>query len=451
MQEMEPTMYSAEDYVDPLAMAAQAAPSLLRDPLTGMHNKHGFIALGNKALPRMLARGERPRVIYMELRNYEGLLARLDYPQVMELLNAVRERLESVFGAEALLARFDSERFAALVDYRDPDLSQMKAALETPVRIASLSLRLDITLGVAGYPDGADNMDMLVIAARTARQEAVNAGRSIGFFAHDLRQQLARRRAIEDALWTCGDGSGLSVVYQPKIRIRDGHMSGVEALMRWDHPELGRLSPSEFIPIAERTRTIGIIGEWLTREALRQTRRWRDQGLDLRMAINVSPVQLSPALDEDLHSLGMLDILCDEADRLGLDRSRVEVEITEGMLTDDSAMAVIKSLAGAGFSIAIDDFGRDHSALSLLVNSPARTLKIDRSFVTGVRNNERQMAVVRFIVQLARQLGMSTVVEGVENIHELVALADVGCDYCQGFFYYRPLAAEQITALRHRQ
>lgn len=444
-------MSKAENYIDPLADAAQTAPSLLRDPLTGMHNKHGFIALGNKALPGMLTRGERPRVIYMELRNYEGLLARLDYPQVIELLNAVRERLESVFGQGALLARFDSERFAALVDYRDPDLTQLKAALEAPVRIAGLFLRLDITLGVAGYPDGADNMDMLVIAARSARQDAVSAGRSVGFFAQDLRQRLARRRAIEDALWACRDGRGLSVVYQPKIRIRDGHIAGVEALLRWDHPELGRLSPCEFIPIAERTRTIGIIGEWLTREALRQSRRWRDQGLDLRMAINVSPVQLSPAMDMDLHSHDMMEILCQEADALGLDRNRVEVEITEGMLADNSAMIAIQSLANAGFSIAIDDFGREHSALSLLVNSPARTLKIDRSFVTGVRDNERQMAVVRFIVQLARQLGMSTVVEGVENIHELVTLADIGCDYCQGFFYYRPLAADQIAALMHRQ
>jgi EAL domain-containing protein (putative c-di-GMP-specific phosphodiesterase class I)/GGDEF domain-containing protein len=444
-------MSKAENYIDPLADAAQTAPSLLRDPLTGMHNKHGFIALGNKALPGMLTRGERPRVIYMELRNYEGLLARLDYPQVIELLNAVRERLESVFGQGALLARFDSERFAALVDYRDPDLTQLKAALEAPVRIAGLFLRLDITLGVAGYPDGADNMDMLVIAARSARQDAVSAGRSVGFFAQDLRQRLARRRAIEDALWACRDGRGLSVVYQPKIRIRDGHIAGVEALLRWDHPELGRLSPCEFIPIAERTRTIGIIGEWLTREALRQSRRWRDQGLDLRMAINVSPVQLSPAMDMDLHSHDMMEILCQEADALGLDRNRVEVEITEGMLADNSAMIAIQSLANAGFSIAIDDFGREHSALSLLVNSPARTLKIDRSFVTGVRDNERQMAVVRFIVQLARQLGMSTVVEGVENIHELVTLADIGCDYCQGFFYYRPLAADQVAALMHRQ
>lgn len=444
-------MSKAENYIDPLADAAQTAPSLLRDPLTGMHNKHGFIALGNKALPGMLTRGERPRVIYMELRNYEGLLARLDYPQVIELLNAVRERLESVFGQGALLARFDSERFAALVDYRDPDLTQLKAALEAPVRIAGLFLRLDITLGVAGYPDGADNMDMLVIAARSARQDAVSAGRSVGFFAQDLRQRLARRRAIEDALWACRDGRGLSVVYQPKIRIRDGHIAGVEALLRWNHPELGRLSPCEFIPIAERTRTIGIIGEWLTREALRQSRRWRDQGLDLRMAINVSPVQLSPAMDMDLHSHDMMEILCQEADALELDRSQVEVEITEGMLADNSAMIAIQSLASAGFSIAIDDFGREHSALSLLVNSPARTLKIDRSFVTGVRDNERQMAVVRFIVQLARQLGMSTVVEGVENIHELVTLADIGCDYCQGFFYYRPLAADQIAALMHRQ
>lgn len=444
-------MFNAENYVDPLGSAAQIAPSLLRDPLTGMHNKHGFVALGNRYLPGMLARGEKPRVIYMELRNYEGLLSRLDYPQVIELLNAVRERMESVFGTEALLARFDSERFAALVDYRDPDLTGLMAALETPVRIGGLSLRLDATLGVAGYPDGADNMDMLVIAARSARQEAVDGGRTVGFFAQDLRQRLARRRAIEDALWACSEGAGLSVVYQPKIHIRQGHLAGVEALMRWNHPELGRLSPCEFIPIAERTRTIGLIGEWLTREALGQARRWRDQGLDITMAINASPQQLALPLEGDPHSLPLQDILSDAAAQLGLDRQRIEVEITEGMLTDAHAMQAIQSVARAGFGIAIDDFGRDHSALSLLVDSPARTLKIDRGFVIGVLGNERQMAVIRFIVQLAQRLGMSTVVEGVETIHQLVALADAGCDYCQGYFYYRPLTAEQVLTLRHRQ
>ncbi len=444
-------MFNAENYIDPLGGAAQVAPTLLRDPLTGMHNKHGFVALGNKRLPDMLARGEHPRVIYMELRNYAGLVSRLEYPQVIELLKAVRERLESLFGSEALLARFDSERFAVLVDYRDPDPVGLMAALEASVRIGTLSLRLDATLGVAGYPDGADNMDMLVIAARSARQEAVDAGRTIGFFAQDLRQRLARRRAIEDALWGCRDGAGLSVVYQPKIHIGQGHLTGVEALMRWDHPELGRLSPCEFIPIAERTRTIGLIGEWLTREALQQARRWRDQGLDLTMAINVSPPQLLPPLEGDPHNQPLLEILCDETDRLGLDRQRIEVEITEGMLTDSHAMQAIQSVAREGFGIAIDDFGRDHSALSLLVESPARTLKIDRSFVVGVLGNERQMAVIRFIVQLAQRLGMSTVVEGVENIHQLVALADAGCDYCQGYFYYRPLAAEQVLALQHRQ
>lgn len=429
----------------PSIMLGDAA-STLRDPLTGLLNKHGFIQEGNRLLPLMVAAGERPQVIFIEINNYEGIISRMDYEGALELLHAMRRRLELAFGPDVLVARFDSERFAVLLPDTLTGLAALQRSLDAPVVIAGTSYHLSITCGMATYPEAADNMDMLVIAARIARREAIETGRPAGTFTSDLRVRLARSCAIEDGLWESRGGTGFSLVYQPKVEIRSGRITGVEALMRWHHPTLGNVSPAEFVPLAERVGAIIPLGEWMIRESLQQQAEWRRQGLDLAMSVNISPVQLCP----QANGMRLLDILSDECNRLNLDRNHVELEITEGMLTDADAMAEVRRLAAAGFDIAIDDFGRDHSALSLLVDSPASTLKIDKSFVDNIRGNGRQAAIIRFIAELARELGMRTVVEGIEHIHQLIAIADAGCDYGQGYFYYRPLCAAQILGLRHK-
>lgn len=415
-----------------------------RDPLTGLLNKHGFIREGNRLLPMMVAAGEHPHVVFIELNNYEGIVSRMSYEEALELLQAMRRRLELAFGADALLARFDSERFAILLPDAVDEFDALQRALEAPVVIGNAAYHLSITCGVATYPEAADNMHMLLIAARIARRDAVNAGHLVSTFSSEQRRRLARSRAIEDGLWESRAGAGITLVYQPKVEIHSGRVTGVEALMRWRHPELGTVSPSEFVPVAERTRAIIPLGEWMMRETLHQQAEWRRKGLDLSVAINVSPAQLAP----DASGTPVLSVLTGECDRLGLDRSKVELEITEGLLTDEVAMVQVRRLADAGFNIAIDDFGRDHSALSLLVESPARTLKIDKSFVDNILRNDRQVAIIRFITELAHDLGMRTVVEGIEHIRQLVAVAGCGCDYGQGYFYYRPMCADRVADLR---
>lgn len=430
---------------DSVSAMAPQLPIVQRDPLTGLLNKHGFIREGGRLLPMMVLAGEHPHVVFIELNNYEGIVSRMEYGEALELLHAMRRRLELAFGGDVLLARVDSERFAALLPDAGDSLEALNRALEAPVVIGGHSYHLSITCGVASYPEAADDMHMLIVASRIARRDAADAGRPIGFFATDLRKRLARSRAIEDGLWVSRAGAGVSLLYQPKVEIRSGRVMGVEALMRWSHPELGPISPAEFVPVAERTRTINPLGEWLIRESLRQQADWRQAGMDLSMAINISPVQL---LLEPSHA-SVLEILVDECARLDLDRRKVELEITEGMLTDEAAMIQVRRLADAGFSISIDDFGRDHSALSLLVESPVNTLKIDKSFVDNVLLNPRQATIIRFITELAHDLGMRTVVEGIEHIRQLVAVAGAGCDYGQGYFYYRPLCAGRIMELRH--
>lgn len=442
-------MKTVETFVNAIAGAGRDdrhAATHQRDPLTGLYNNFGFVCEGDLALRRMAAAGHEPTVIYIELNDYEGLVSRLGFEDSVLMLNIVRQRLEGAFGDDVMMARFDSERFAILVPRVDHDIAGLVQVLEAPLSIRSSKIYLSLTCGVASYPDAADNMYMLIMAARTARNDALRAGNRFGFFATDLQQRMARQRALEDGLWYCRSGYGMSLVYQPKVDIADGTVVGVEALLRWRHPELGPISPAEFIPLAERTRTIVPIGEWLTREALRQQAQWARQGLRIGMSINVSPLQLQP----DCDGPSVLEILSQECTRLDLDRHLVELEITEGLLSDRTVMEQVGNISAAGYGIAIDDFGRDHSALSMLVNCPATSLKIDKSFVDNVTENDRQLTVINFIVGLAKRLGMKTVVEGIEHVQQLVLLAEAGCDYGQGYFYYRPMNGNQIPDLRHK-
>lgn len=422
---------------------APEASSILRDPLTGLLTKHGFISDGDRLLPLMMQADEHPHVIFIELNNFEGIISCMEYQEVLELLRAVRRRLELAFGDDVLLAHFDGERFAALLPNAREGLDALTRTLDAPVVIGGNAYHLSVTCGVAAFPEAGNSMLSLILAARVARRNAANERMSVGISADDLRRRLARSRTIEDGLWTSRAGAGLSLVYQPKVEIRTGRVTGVEALMRWSHPELGCIPPSEFVPVAERTRAIIPLGEWLIRESLRQQSDWQRDRLDLSMSINISPVQLMP----DPGHATVQEILINECNRMGLDRAKVELEITEGVLTDTIAMREVRRLAQSGFRIAIDDFGCDHSALSLLVDSPADTLKIDKSFVDNVLRNPRQATIIRFITGLAHDLGMDTVVEGIEDVRQLVAVAEAGCDYGQGYFYFRPMCADRIMSL----
>lgn len=425
---------------------AYEAPQLLYDPLTGLYNKHGFITQGNRILQAITTKGCRAVLLYIEINDYDGLISRLGYDASLLLLGTMRDRLLAVFGKQALMGRFDSERFAILLPDGQLGIEETIRALEAPLRVGLSICHLSLSCGVAAFTNANDNMDMLIIAARSARREAQRVQRQVGWYAEEMRGRLARQRAIEDGLWFSRHGNGLSLVYQPKIDIRAGKVMGVEALLRWRHPELGAISPAEFIPIAERTRAILPIGEWLLHTALKQKHVWREDGQDIRMSINVSPLQLETGNEGP----SVLETLVRECEHLDLRHETLEIEITEGLLSNADVMGQVRQIANAGFGIAVDDFGREHSALSLLVDCPATTLKIDKSFVDNVVENDRQLAVVHFIVDLARRLGMATVVEGIEHLNQLVALADAGCDYGQGYFYYRPLAPDQILDLRHR-
>jgi EAL domain-containing protein (putative c-di-GMP-specific phosphodiesterase class I) len=230
------------------------------------------------------------------------------------------------------------------------------------------------------------------------------------------------------------------LVYQPVVDLATGLLTGVEALIRWDHPRRGPVSPAEFIPVAERTGLIVPLGRWVMEEACRQARVWQDAGLDLHVAINLSPIQFGDA--------GLVDDLRDIVRRQGVDPARLVLEITESVFIDNAADAVttMRAIGDLGVALALDDFGQGYSSLSYLKMLPIQLVKIDRAFVDGLPRSPADQAIVRAVVSLASELGMAVLAEGVETLDQLAHVRRLGCGSVQGYLFSRPVPAERIAA-----
>ena len=229
------------------------------------------------------------------------------------------------------------------------------------------------------------------------------------------------------------------LVYQPKAVFKTGKITGVEALMRWDSPILGSVSPEEFVQVAEATRLILPLGRWLLDTAFKVLRGWRDKGYEIEMAVNVSPVELK--------SESFVDYLQDRLAAYDLEPEMVEIEITEGQLVADFVVEQLLRLRRLGFHIAIDDFGRDQSNLSRVASLPATTLKIDKSLTDGLLDDRRQFVLMKNILSLATDLGLRSVIEGIETPEQAIQLGLIGGGYGQGYYMSKPIAADAITKL----
>jgi len=248
-----------------------------------------------------------------------------------------------------------------------------------------------------------------------------------------LDQETDLRRAV---------GAGeFHLVYQPVVDLSTGCLTGVEALVRWDHPQRGQVSPGEFIPVAERTGLIVPLGRWVVEEACRQARRWEDAGLDLHVAVNLSPIQFGDA--------GLVDDLRSIIRRHGVDPGRLVLEITENVFLDNAAHAVdtMRAIGDLGVALALDDFGQGYSSLSYLKMLPLQLVKIDRAFVDGLPRSSADQAIVRAVVSLASELGMAVLAEGVETLDQLAHVRRLGCGSVQGFLFSRPVLPAEIEVL----
>ncbi|MDW8369806.1 MAG: EAL domain-containing protein [Geminicoccaceae bacterium] len=420
------------------------------DPLTGLPNRLLF----SDRLAQAIERAKRARqvlaVMLVDLDRFKLVNDSLGLERGDQLLKAVGERLSGTLRASDTVARLASDEFLVLLTgLATPEpivkvAHKLLHALEPPFAVNGHELAITASIGIAVFPHDGEDASTLVKNADTALGRAKELGRShVQFYTNDMNAQAFERLMLESRLRRALENGELVVYYQPQVSLRTGRVVGVEALVRWFHPELGLVPPAEFIPLAEETGLILPIGFWTMETACAQVRRWQAE-LDrpqLRLSVNLSARQFQ---DRAL-ATGTAAVL----DRTGFAADRLELELTESVVMREASesMRRMRELTRLGVGLAIDDFGTGYSSLAYLRSFPIRSLKIDRSFVQDVDRDPSSATIVQAIVAMGASLGLNVVAEGVETGQQLRALRKMGCHEMQGFLVSRALPAEELLPL----
>jgi diguanylate cyclase (GGDEF)-like protein/PAS domain S-box-containing protein len=419
------------------------------DTLTGLPNRALLADRFAQLIASAKRRGAALSVLFVDLDEFKLVNDTLGHAGGDELLKRVAARLQACMRAGDTVARISGDEFAVLLaDIAKPEDAALVAQkiierLGTPFEIRGKEMFATASIGIATFPaDGADP-DTLITAADAAMYRAKQSGRNTWqFFTADIEKRTRARALLGGELHRALERGEFRLVYQPKIDLKSGRPSGCEALLRWQHPRRGVVSPAEFIPILEEGGLIVPVGEWVLRQASTDIRAWQSTGLrPLPVAVNLSARQFRQA---DLAA--RVRALVEAA---GVAAGLIELEITESQLMQDPDHAVraMRSLSEAGIRIAIDDFGTGYSSLAYLTRFPLSALKIDRSFVAGVPQQAGDATIVRTIIEMAHALGFAVIAEGVENEDQRHFLRGLGCDQAQGYLFSRPVPAEAITEL----
>lgn len=424
------------------------------DSLTNLPNRTYFAQTLERFLEMV---GERTLAVYeVGIDQLQRLNDTLGHAVTEELVIAVSERLSSAVGVRQR-ASLDPGRTTQTVLSRDPsgaflllqpNLEGMEAAmgparrlteaLEGPFVVGDQEIFVTASIGIAIHPmDGLDG-DTLLRNAHAARGSVKSSGSSsFCFYARSMNENALERIRLESALRRAVDEQSFELHYQPKVRCDDESPSGMEALIRWESPDLGWVSPGKFIPMAEEHGLVVPLGEWVIREACRQLAAWDAQGLPAQIcSVNVAAQQL----DDD----GFVDLVREAIEEAGIEPGRLELELTERALMDDAerVIALLHDIQKLGCKISLDDFGTGYSSLSYLNKFPLDVVKLDRSFILDVPDSEDQAVLVEALIALASKLRLEVVAEGVETESQRDFLRSIGCDKIQGFFYSKPLNAE---------
>jgi EAL domain-containing protein (putative c-di-GMP-specific phosphodiesterase class I) len=315
--------------------------------------------------------------------------------------------------------------------------------LAAPFAVRGREVYLTGSVGVSLFPDHGRTAATLISNADVAMFHSKEEGRNtVRFYTSQMGERSQQRVQLEAALRVALPEGQLRLVYQPQVRLADGHIVGCEALLRWPHPELGQIGPSRFIPIAEETGLIVPLADWVLREVCRQAKAWRDAGLGVpNVAVNVSAQQI--------HDHDVVAWVAHILDETGLPPDLLEFELTESLITRNSeaVVATVDGLRSAGVRVAIDDFGTGYSTLADLRRFHVDALKIDRSFVRGMLAEPNDATIVRAVITLAHNLGITVVAEGVETEEQGAFLRRAGCDHAQGYYFGKPVSAEKFQKL----
>ncbi len=438
------------------------------DSLTGLPNRQAFLDRVTQGIRDARQSRHKLAVLFMDLDGFKNVNDSLGHAAGDQILQWAAERLRDGLrpadllsrpmgldqgdgldaSTHAALARLGGDEFTALLQ----DIECAEDAMAVAQRIGKLMRKpfvidgrdicLSTSIGIALYPDDGRDAATLLKHADTAMYHAKNQGRdNAQVYSVSLTQKIVQRMDRDASLRAALEHKQFHLVYQPQYDVASGRISAVEALIRWQHPSRGLVSPLEFIPLAEQNGLIQRIGAWVLATACRQAASWQQAGLGLTVAVNLSPLQFG--------SSDLPGMVADALAQTGLAPQWLELEVTEGALMENSSVtrAALRALRDQGVRIALDDFGTGYSSLAYLTRMPISHIKVDRCFVTGMLDGGESAAIVRAVLAMAHSLGMRFTAEGVETLAQARALTALGCDCLQGYYFSKPVAAQQVPAL----
>jgi diguanylate cyclase (GGDEF)-like protein len=418
------------------------------DNLTGLPNLGLLTQLLEQAMTEARRSNEHGALLVIELSRLGAISDTLGYETGNALLVEIGRVFRQVLRDEDILARLDGGKFAAALpqiekrEHAAIVAQKLMTALSVPIQVGPHSLQVSAHIGIAVWPEDAQDAPGLVRGAETAMARAAQTpDPALLFYSEEMNQRAKEHLRIESELRQALANDELMLYYQPKVSLRSGRIVGAEALLRWRHPVRGLVSPGVFIPVAEETGLILELGHWVLDEACRQIGAWKDANLMMPpVAVNLSARQFDEGLPQRVAEVML---------RHGVQAEHLMLEITESLLVRgaDKVAVIMNQLVAMGVALALDDFGTGYSSLAYLKKFPISTLKIDRAFVVGLPYEENDCAIARAIVTMAQQLRQEIVAEGVETAEQMAFLRDLGCDQLQGYLFSQPVPAADFERM----
>jgi len=437
-----------EDITDRKVAENQVQFLAYYDALTELPNRTLLRDRLGKALAGSLRRKDKVAVLFLDLDRFKVINDSLGHSFGDLLLRKIADRLKSQVREQDTVARVGGDEFlVVLTDVKDGTDAAIAAEKIMDAMIAELviqgrSFSVSCSMGISIFPEHGADSETLIKNADAAMYSAKESGRNtFQFFSEKMNAEVVERLTLEHGLRAALDKKEFFLVYQPQMDMATGTIVGFEALLRWQHPELGTIAPDRFMGIAENSGLILPIGAWVLRTACSQARKWQDEGLCATpVAVNVSAVQFRQP--------GFREVVSRVLSETGLACQYLELEVTESLLLSNADMtsSVLRELKGMGLKLAIDDFGTGYSSLSYLKQFPFSKLKIDRSFIRDVAVNSDDAAITTAIISMAKSLSLKVIAEGVENEAQMSFLRKLGCEEIQGYYFSKPLTAEEISA-----